>query len=84
MFTSTPNYPRNQKCFKCNGDGQLYPFEGKRGIPNNCNACNGMKVIEGRLVVDYPDMPTTRYLHRSAGVKINGHSHLIVFGGKIN
>jgi hypothetical protein len=43
-----------------------------------------MKVIEGRLVVDYPDMPTTRYLHRSAGVKINGHSHLIVFGGKIN
>lgn len=49
MFTSTPNYQRNQKCFKCNGDGQLYPFEGKRGIPNNCNACNGMKVIDASL-----------------------------------
>jgi hypothetical protein len=45
---------------------------------------NGMKVIEGRLVDDYPDMPTPRYLHRSAGVKINGLSHLVVFGGKIN
>jgi hypothetical protein len=36
-----------QSCFKCQGDGKLYPFEGKRGIPKECNACKGMRVIDG-------------------------------------
>ena len=35
-----------QSCLKCQGDGNLYPFKGRRGISKTCNACNEMKVIE--------------------------------------
>ena len=35
-----------QPCFLCEGDGNIYPFENKRGIPQKCPTCNGAKFIE--------------------------------------
>jgi hypothetical protein len=43
---------------------------------------NGLKEIFARQQVELPDMPTPRYLHQSAGVIIEGKTHLIVMGGK--
>lgn len=39
-----------QKCFKCDGDGKIYPFEGKKGIGELCDACQGEKEIKPHLV----------------------------------
>lgn len=33
--------PDQQKCFLCEGDGQVYPFAGKKGIDSECPACKG-------------------------------------------
>jgi hypothetical protein len=43
---------------------------------------NGLKEIFARQQVELPDMPTPRYLHQSAGVIIEGKTHLLVMGGK--
>ena len=34
-----------QKCFLCEGDGQVYPFAGKKEIDSECPACKGFKYI---------------------------------------
>ena len=39
----------SQKCFKCDGDGKLYPLEGKKGTPIICHSCNGTTVMEASL-----------------------------------
>jgi DnaJ-class molecular chaperone len=39
-----------QPCFICQGEGKIWPFEGKRGIPDNCKVCNGSKYIEDYYV----------------------------------
>ena len=38
-----------QPCFVCEGDGQVYPFAGKKGIGKECPACKGFKLIDGWL-----------------------------------
>lgn len=43
---------------------------------------NGMRVLEAFVEQKFPDMPTPRYLHQSAAVRIGGHSYLLVIGGK--
>lgn len=40
-----------QNCFKCGWEGKLWPFEGKRGIPKECDGCKGQKLIEGFVVM---------------------------------
>jgi len=43
---------------------------------------NGMRVLEAYIEQRFPDLPGPRYLHQSAGVRINGRAYLIVMGGK--
>jgi hypothetical protein len=43
---------------------------------------NGLKVLEGRVEQRFPDLPAPRFLHSTVAVKIKGHTHLLVLGGK--
>ena len=52
------------------------------GLTFSQSELNGMKVLEAHLEQRFPEMPTPRFLHRSAGVKISGHTYLLVIGGK--
>ncbi|TNV79176.1 hypothetical protein FGO68_gene1774 [Halteria grandinella] len=46
------------------------------------SSVNGMKVLEAYVEQRFPDLPAPRFLHRTAGVKIGGRTHLLVLGGK--
>lgn len=52
------------------------------GLTFSQSEVNGMKVLEAYLEQRFPEMPAPRFLHRSAGLKISGHTHLLVMGGK--
>lgn len=41
---------QKQKCFLCEGDGQIYPYENKGGIGEECPACKGFKEIDAFLI----------------------------------
>lgn len=34
------------------------------------------------IEVEFPDMPTPRYLHQTQGVKIQNRTNIIIMGGK--
>ena len=40
-----------KNCFVCQGEGKIWPFEGKRGIPKECKVCKGSKYIDDYLII---------------------------------
>ena len=44
MLQNIPNGP-TMRCFRCNGVGQVFPFDNNRGIGKICSCCNGKQSI---------------------------------------